>query len=142
MLDLRTDIGKNTLATRFHIDAHLIHRLVKGALEVKNKYPDAVMIFISPAKRETIEERLRGRSTESEEQLKIRTKSAIEEIKQEMKEAGALGAMMSGSGPTVFGLFKERSAARKAGERIRQAGLARQVYTTTIHNVRRNRRND
>ena len=82
MLDLRTDIGKNTLATRFHIDAHLIHRLVKGALEVKNKYPDAVMIFISPAKRETIEERLRGRSTESEEQLKIRTKSAIEEIKQ------------------------------------------------------------
>lgn len=55
---------------------------VKGALEVKNKYPDAVMIFISPAKRETIEERLRGRSTESEEQLKIRTKSAIEEIKQ------------------------------------------------------------
>lgn len=55
---------------------------VKGALEVKNKYPDAVMIFISPAKRETIEERLRGRSTESEEQLKIRTESAIEEIKQ------------------------------------------------------------
>ncbi len=55
---------------------------VKGALEVKNKYPDAVMIFISPAKRETIEERLRGRSTESEEQLKIRTNSAIEEIKQ------------------------------------------------------------
>lgn len=55
---------------------------VKGALEVKNKYPDAVMIFISPAKRETIEERLRGRSTESEEQLRIRTNSAIEEIKQ------------------------------------------------------------
>lgn len=55
---------------------------VKGALEVKNKYPDAVMIFISPAKRSTIEERLRGRSTESEEQLKIRTDSAIEEIKQ------------------------------------------------------------
>ena len=48
---------------------------VKGALEVKNKYPDAVMIFISPAKRETIKERLRGRSTESEEQLKIRTES-------------------------------------------------------------------
>ena len=32
----------------------------------------------------------------------------IEEIKQEMKEAGALGAMMSGSGPTVFGLFESR----------------------------------
>ncbi|MDE5616898.1 MAG: guanylate kinase [Clostridia bacterium] len=55
---------------------------VKGALDVKNKYPDAVMIFISPLKRSTIEERLRGRSTESEEQLKLRTDSAIEEIKQ------------------------------------------------------------
>lgn len=55
---------------------------VKGALDVKNKYPEAVMIFISPSKRSTIEERLRGRSTESEEQLKLRTDSAIEEIKQ------------------------------------------------------------
>ena len=55
---------------------------VKGALDVKNKYPEAVMIFISPSKRSTIEERLRGRSTESEQQLKLRTDSAIEEIKQ------------------------------------------------------------
>ena len=55
---------------------------VKGALDVKNRYPEAVMIFISPSKRSTIEERLRGRSTESEEQLKLRTDSAIEEIKQ------------------------------------------------------------
>ena len=55
---------------------------VKGALDVKNRYPDAVMIFISPSKRSTIEERLRGRSTESEEQLKLRIDSAIEEIKQ------------------------------------------------------------
>lgn len=55
---------------------------VKGALEVKNRYREAVMIFISPAKRETIAERLRKRSTESEEQLIIRTNSAIEEIKQ------------------------------------------------------------
>lgn len=55
---------------------------VKGALEVKNRYPEAIMIFISPTKRETIEERLRGRSTETEEQLAIRIASAIEEIKQ------------------------------------------------------------
>ena len=33
----------------------------------------------------------------------------IEEIKQEMKECGALNAMMSGSGPTVFGLFENRT---------------------------------
>lgn len=55
---------------------------VKGALDVKNKYPAAVMIFLSPASRKTIEERLRARSTESEEQLNLRIESAIGEIKQ------------------------------------------------------------
>lgn len=66
----------------------------------------------------------------------------ITQIKEEMIKGGAINAMMSGSGPTVFGLFKERSMAKKTAEQIRQLGLARQIYTTTIHNVRKNRRND
>lgn len=55
---------------------------VKGALEVKTKYPQAVMIFLSPSSREIIETRLRGRGTESEEQLQVRLNSAMEELKQ------------------------------------------------------------
>lgn len=66
----------------------------------------------------------------------------ITQIKEEMIKGGAINAMMSGSGPTVFGLFKERSMAKKTAEQIRQLGLAKQIYTTTIHNVRKNRRND
>lgn len=66
----------------------------------------------------------------------------IEEIKQEMKEAGALGAMMSGSGPTVFGLFESRAAARAAQRNIREKELTRQVYVTNIHSVRRNHNAD
>ena len=62
----------------------------------------------------------------------------IEKIKQEMKDAGALGAMMSGSGPTVFGLFESRAAARAAQRNIREKELTRQVYVTNIHSVRRN----
>ena len=58
-------------------------------------------------------------------------------IKQEMLEAGAIGAMMSGSGPTVFGLFENRAAARTAQKNIREKSLARQVYVTNIHSVRR-----
>lgn len=38
----------------------------------------------------------------------------IEQIKKEMKARGALGAMMSGSGPTVFGLFTEEAALHAA----------------------------
>ena len=55
---------------------------VKGALDIKNKFPQAVMIFLTPVNRSTIEERLRGRDTETEEQLKVRIESAIDEIKQ------------------------------------------------------------
>ncbi|MDE6274969.1 MAG: guanylate kinase [Clostridia bacterium] len=54
----------------------------EGALEVKNVYPEAVMIFITPEKLSTIEERLRGRATESEEQIRIRMKNALKELKQ------------------------------------------------------------
>lgn len=53
----------------------------------------------------------------------------ITQIKEKMIKGGAINAMMSGSGPTVFGLFKERSMAKKTAEQIRQLGLARQIYT-------------
>ncbi|RGE88311.1 4-(cytidine 5'-diphospho)-2-C-methyl-D-erythritol kinase [Sellimonas intestinalis] len=66
----------------------------------------------------------------------------ITQIKEKMIKGGAINAMMSGSGPTVFGFFKERSMAKKTAEQIRQLGLARQIYTTTIHNVRKNRGSD
>lgn len=57
----------------------------------------------------------------------------IEKIKDEMKAAGALNAMMSGSGPTVFGLFDNKAKARAAQERIRGKALAKQVYVTNVH---------
>lgn len=60
----------------------------------------------------------------------------IEEIKNFMKASGAINAMMSGSGPTVFGLFGEEGTARKAYEAMQQSGLAKQVYLTTIYNRR------
>ncbi len=66
----------------------------------------------------------------------------IDEIKQVMRECGAPGAMMSGSGPTVFGLFESRAGARDAQRRINEKALARQVYVTNIHSVRRNQNAD
>lgn len=72
------------------------------------------------------------------EEVTVPMHPVIDQIKKEMKEAGALNAMMSGSGPTVFGLFESRAAARKAQSRIREKSLARQAYVTSIHSVRRN----
>ena len=58
----------------------------------------------------------------------------IEEIKNHMKEHGALNAMMSGSGPTVFGLFDDKTLAEQACEALRESRLARTVFLTTVFN--------
>mgnify|MGYP000830930984 FL=1 len=54
----------------------------------------------------------------------------IERIKDVMKEEGALNAMMSGSGPTVFGIFPDEQSMIACQQFLRQKGEARQVYTT------------
>lgn len=61
----------------------------------------------------------------------------IEDIKDAMKEAGALNAMMSGSGPTVFGIFDDKKIAKEAKEKIKAMGIAKQVYLADVHNARR-----
>lgn len=58
----------------------------------------------------------------------------IEQIKENMLVHGALNAMMSGSGPTVFGLFEKEETAQKAFEAVKRSGLAKQVYLTSIYN--------
>jgi len=60
----------------------------------------------------------------------------ITDIKTIMLKAGAIGALMSGSGPTVFGIFRERSAAAGAERAIRGAKLAKQIYITTPYNTK------
>lgn len=61
----------------------------------------------------------------------------IDEIKKHMLSHGAVGAMMSGSGPTVFGLFDDEAAAKKAYKAMRSSHLARQVYLTSVYNNRK-----
>ena len=56
----------------------------------------------------------------------------IDEIKQTMLDGGAEGALMSGSGPTVFGIFTELDKAKQAAKRIEHAELAKQIFVTTF----------
>ncbi len=58
----------------------------------------------------------------------------IARIREEMLQLGALNAMMSGSGPTVFGLFDDNELAMHAYTKMREGGLAKQVYLTGIYN--------
>ena len=71
------------------------------------------------------------------EKVTVEEYPVIDKIKNVMKEEGALNAMMSGSGPTVFGIFENKHLARKAADKIRKMELAKQVYVTNVHNARR-----
>lgn len=64
------------------------------------------------------------------ETVTIREYPVIAEIKEKMLENGGENALMSGSGPTVFGIFKEKENARRACEAIEKAGLAKQIFVT------------
>lgn len=52
---------------------------IQGALKVKEKYPEAMLIFISTPNALSLKERLEGRKTENVDQIKARLKRAAEE---------------------------------------------------------------
>lgn len=54
----------------------------------------------------------------------------ISTIKQHMIEHGALNAMMSGSGPTVFGIFDDRRKAEQAYSELKSTNLVKQIFLT------------
>lgn len=54
----------------------------KGAKQVKEKAPDAVLIFIMPPSVQELERRLRGRGDTSEEQIQMRMERATWEMEQ------------------------------------------------------------
>lgn len=68
------------------------------------------------------------------EEVTIPAYPVIEKIKDVMKKCGALNAMMSGSGPTVFGLFDDKRTAEQACEALRSSHLAKTVFLTTVFN--------
>lgn len=71
------------------------------------------------------------------ELVTVKEYPVISTIKQELINQGAMGALMSGSGPTVFGLFGDREKARKAFFYMRSSNLAKQVYLTEFFNYKR-----
>ena len=53
---------------------------VQGAAQVKEKMPEAVTVFLAPPSLEVLEQRLRGRGTESEETIRQRLQTAEKEM--------------------------------------------------------------
>ena len=60
----------------------------------------------------------------------------IRQIVELMEQSGALKAMMSGSGPTVFGIFDSRDKLSAAADALRKSGLAKTVFATRTYNCK------
>lgn len=54
---------------------------VEGAMNIRKKFPDACLVFILPPSLQVLEQRLRGRGTETEEKIIERTAQAKTELK-------------------------------------------------------------
>jgi 4-diphosphocytidyl-2-C-methyl-D-erythritol kinase len=64
------------------------------------------------------------------EEVTIKDYPVIAQIKEDMIVQGALGALMSGSGPTVFGIFDDEKKAKNAYTVLKAGTQARQVFLT------------
>lgn len=54
----------------------------KGAKNIKEEYPDAVLVFVLPPSVDILKERLKGRGSESEDAFRLRIEKAMSEIKE------------------------------------------------------------
>ena len=68
------------------------------------------------------------------ETVTVKAHPVIEQIKELLRKQGAEKALMSGSGPTVFGIFKEKETAARAAEAVERGRLAKQIFVTTFYN--------
>ena len=68
------------------------------------------------------------------EEVTIPDYPVVQEIKDMMKEDGALNAMMTGSGPTVFGLFDDKEKAIAAIDHLTEADILEQLYLAKFVN--------
>ena len=57
-----------------------------------------------------------------EDALPERQRVRVNDIKNALIQCGALGASMSGTGPTAFGLFDDKALAQEAQERLADFG--------------------
>jgi 4-diphosphocytidyl-2-C-methyl-D-erythritol kinase len=71
------------------------------------------------------------------ESVTIKEYPQIREIKNILIKGGAVGSLMSGSGSSVFGLFKSKEDAINVANSLKLSNKAKYAYTTTIYNGRK-----
>lgn len=68
------------------------------------------------------------------ETVTVKEYPVIDRIKETLRAEGAENALMSGSGPTVFGIFGQKETAEVAAAEVRRRQLAGQIFVTAFYN--------
>lgn len=68
------------------------------------------------------------------ESVTLKEYPQLNEIKERILEFGACGALMSGSGPTIFGLFDDKTKAEKAFYQFKVGDYGKQTFLTSFYN--------
>ena len=107
---------------------HVSTKFVYGNLKVREltEHPD--IDGQVQALRENDLEQLVARMGNVLETVTIPAYPVIDDIKHTMMKYGAMGAMMSGSGPTVFGIFEKEDKAQEVCRLLKKDKAAKQVY--------------
>lgn len=87
-------------------------------------------------------EGITSRLSNTLESVTIKHHPIIAQIKELMLETGAMNALMSGSGPTVFGIYKDLDSAKNALFTIRRQRLVKQSYLVEPFNIKKVRKRD
>ncbi|MCF8018567.1 MAG: 4-(cytidine 5'-diphospho)-2-C-methyl-D-erythritol kinase [Vallitaleaceae bacterium] len=69
------------------------------------------------------------------EEVTFRGYPEVKMIKEAIFNNGALGALMSGSGSAVFGIFEDQGMAHQAAKKLKRLEEVKQVFVTTTYNV-------
>ena len=62
----------------------------------------------------------------------VRQYPVIGQIRKLMEDNGAERAMMSGSGPTVFGVFRDRKKLNQAYHQLAKSQLVKNIFATQV----------
>lgn len=115
----------------FSVSTAFVYRNLQLNEETKHPRVDDMIVAIKAYRRDIIGALM----SNVLEDVTVKEYPVIGEIKQQMMDAGAYGALMSGSGPTVFGLFDDKHEAAQAKRVMQQRKDIQFTYLTEIYNI-------
>lgn len=123
---------------------HLL--IVKPKQSVSTAYVYSNLDLETLSSHPDIEEMVNGIKADHLDQIVYNLGNVLEEvtfkgypevrtIKEAILSVGALGALMSGSGSAVFGIFSDQATAHQAAKKLKRHEAVKQVFVTTTYNV-------